>query len=297
MVVVSFNTKEKLRKCLASLGDGHEAIVVDNASSDGSAEMVQSEFPTVKLIRNSINRGFGAANNQGVSVATRPYTLFLNSDAYAEPGAIERIALEMEKEGVIAAGGRLLNPDGTLQNSSANPLTLWAVFCEQFWLERLFPLSSLFSPYWNSARFETSADVAQVMGACLMVRTGSAGFDERYFLYVEDTDLCYRLSKLGRIRYVPEAKFVHELGSSSTSRWQAVALYNRGKELFFEFHFGKSRAFMALLLNRLGAVLRLFFWSIGTVVTLLLVPKFRRKVLLFWKVSTAPRRGPRVSGQ
>jgi GT2 family glycosyltransferase len=75
-----------------------------------------------------------------------------------------------------------------------------------------------------------------------MVRTGTAGFDERYFLYVEDTDLCYRLSKLGRIRYVPEARFVHELGSSSASRWQAVALYNRGKELFFELHHGKAKA-------------------------------------------------------
>ena len=250
MVVASFNTKLKLRKCLAALGEAHEVIVVDNASSDGSSEMVQSEFPNVKLIRNTVNRGFGAANNLGVSVVTRPYTLFLNSDAYAEPGAIERLALEMEKDGVVAAGGRLLNPDGSLQNSSANPLTLWAVFCEQLWLEKFFPRSKVFSPYWNSQTLETPTDVAQVMGACLMVRTGTAGFDEKFFLYVEDTDLCYRLSKLGRIRYVPDATFVHELGSSSASRWQAVALYNRGKELFFELHFGKGKALVAYLLNR-----------------------------------------------
>lgn len=295
MVVVSFNTKEKLRLCLASLNEAHEVIVVDNASIDGSPEMVQSEFPLVELIRNPVNRGFGAANNQGISVATRPYTLFLNSDAYAEPGAIERLALEMEKEGIVAAGGRLLNPDGTLQNSSANPLTLWAVFCEQLWLEKLFPRSSFFSPYWNSWRFDASADVTQVMGACLMVRTGSAGFDERFFLYVEDTDLCYRLSKLGRIRYVPEAKFVHDLGSSSVSRWQAVALYNRGKELFFEIHFGKGKALVALLLNRLGALLRFVVWGVASVVTLFSIPRFRSKALLFWRVLVSPVGGRKVN--
>lgn len=297
VVVVSFNTKEKLRKCLAALGESYEVIVVDNASSDGSVELVRSEFPHTRLIRNTDNRGFGAANNQGISVATRPYTLFLNSDAYAEPGAIERLALEMEKEGVVAVGGRLLNPDGSLQNSSANALTLWAVFCEQLWLEKMFPRSNFFSPYWNSWRYEAAADVAQVMGACLMVRSGTAGFDERYFLYVEDTDLCYRLSKLGRIRYVPEARFVHDLGSSSESRWQAVALYNRGKELFFEFHYGKTRSFAAFLLNRIGALLRLLFWTLAAVITLFAVSKLRQKVALFWRVLTAPRFGPKVGAE
>jgi GT2 family glycosyltransferase len=128
-----------------------------------------------------------------------------------------------------------------------------------------------------------------------MVRTGTAGFDDRYFLYVEDTDLCYRLSKLGKIRYVPEAKFEHELGSSSASRWQAVALYNRGKELFFELHYGRTRAFLTLLLNRFGALLSLLFWSALTLVTLFFVSRFRNKAALFWKVLIAPIRGPKVN--
>jgi N-acetylglucosaminyl-diphospho-decaprenol L-rhamnosyltransferase len=287
VVVVSYNTKEKLRKCLEALGEDHEVIVVDNASADGSPEMVDQEFGWVKLIRNSSNRGFGAANNQGASLASRPYTLFLNSDAYAEPGAVERLALEMEKEGVVAAGGRLLNPDGSLQNSSANRLTLWAVFCEQLYLEKLFLRSSIFSPYWNSWRFEKAADVEQVMGACLMVRSGSAGFDERFFLYVEDTDLCFRLRKLGRIRYVPEAKFVHELGSSSAWRWEAVARYNRGKELFFEIHRGRAAAVFCWLLNRLGALVRLVVWGVATVLTLGLHSPARERAGLFGRVLLA----------
>jgi len=128
-----------------------------------------------------------------------------------------------------------------------------------------------------------------------MVRTGSAGFDERFFLYVEDTDLCYRLSKLGRIRYVPEAKFEHELGSSSASRWRAVALYNRSKELFFEIHFGKGKAIIAFFLNRLGALLRLVFWGLASIVTLLSASRFRQQAGLFWKVLTAPAKGPKVN--
>jgi GT2 family glycosyltransferase len=263
-------------------------IVVDNASHDGSPELVAREFPHVNLIRNQDNRGFGSANNQGIDVATKPYTLFLNSDAYAEPGAIDRLALEMEEEGVAAAGGRLLNPDGSLQNSSANALTLWAVFCEQIWLEKMFPKSGLFSPYWNSWRFQTPADVEQVMGACLMVRTGVARFDERFFLYVEDTDLCFRLRKLGTIRYVPEARFLHELGSSSGIRWQAVARYNRGKELFFDIHFGRGQAALCWALNRFGALLRLAVWGLASLATLFSVGRFRRQASGFLRVLFAP---------
>ncbi len=287
VVVVSFNTKEKLRRCLAAIEPAHEVIVVDNGSQDGSADRVAEEFPHVRLVRNAANLGFGAANNQGSALATRTNTLFLNSDAYAEPGAIDRLALEMERDGVVAAGGRLLNPDGSLQNSSSNALTLWAVFCEQTWLEKLFPHSRLFSPYWNSWRFEHAADVEQVMGACLMVRTRAAGFDERFFLYVEDTDLCHRLRKLGRIRYVPEARFTHDLGSSTAVRWLAVARYNRGKELYFLLHHGRGASACCFLLNRLGAALRLAVWGLATLLSLGIWGRPRRQAAGFIRVFVA----------
>src|SRR5579871_2262954 len=91
VIVVSYNTQAQLRKCLQAIEEEHEVVVIDNASTDGSADMVATEFPRVHLIRNEENVGFGAANNQGLDVAETELVLFLNSDAYAEPGAISRL--------------------------------------------------------------------------------------------------------------------------------------------------------------------------------------------------------------
>ena len=135
VIVVSFNTKEKLRKCLACIEPDHETIVVDNASTDGSPEMVMEEYPHVKLIQNQDNRGFGAANNQGLDAMTRQLALFLNSDCYASRGAIFRLASMFRDKEIVAAGGRLENPDGSFQLSVADRLTLWKVFLEQSFLE------------------------------------------------------------------------------------------------------------------------------------------------------------------
>lgn len=295
VVIVSYNTRELLRRCLKALPHDFEAVVVDNASSDGSADTVSAEFFVAKLIRNVENRGFGAANNQGMDAASGELVLFLNSDAYPKPGAVERLTKVFEDEKVIAGGGKLVNPDGSLQQSSANRLTLWAVFCEQSFLEKLFPSSGLLSPYWNSLRFSETAEVAQVMGACLMMRRDAARFDERFFLYCEDTELCRRLLLNGKILYVPEAEFVHELGSSSSGRrWEAVALYNRGKELYFQIHHGTSAAAFCFLLNRAGALARFAVWGIAAFVSLSFWKTARHRAGLFCRVLTAPRKGPKT---
>src|SRR5690606_15979578 len=125
----------------------------------------------------------------------------LNSDAKPQPGAIRTLAQSfITHPDAVACGGRLEFPDGRLQPSSCNRLTLWAVFCEQFFLEKLFSNSNFLSPYWNSAKLieksTQSHKVAQVMGACLMMRPGER-FDERFFLYCEDTELCHRLQNHG----------------------------------------------------------------------------------------------------
>lgn len=293
VVVVSYNTLEKLRKCLAAIEPEHEVIVIDNASTDGSAEMVALEFPRAKLIRNRTNRGFGAANNQGIEAATRELVLFLNSDAYAFPGAIDLLASQFSGPSVVGAGGQLLNPDGSRQSSSANALTLWAVFCEQTLLEKLYPNVPFLSPYWNSHKLgDRTSAVEQVMGACLMIRPRER-FDERFFLYVEDTELCHRLRRHGKVFYVPGARFTHELGSSSAShRWVAIARYNRGKELFFRLHHGPASMSVCWLLDRMGALLRMLAWGVAALATFGKRPRFKDQAGMFWRVLTAPLAGP-----
>lgn len=294
VVIVNHNTRDLLRRCLESIGDDCETIVVDNASQDGSTEMVEKDFPSVKLVKNDYNAGFGPANNQGIELATRPVVLLLNSDAYAVEGAIGKLVSVFEDPSVIAAGGKLLYPSGRLQESCANELTLWAVFCEQTYLEKLLPNSRIFSPYWTTRRYADKASpstVSQVMGACLMFRPVEK-FDERFFLYCEDTDLCKRLSRHGRIVYVPSAPFVHDLGSSTNNRWQAIARYNAGKELYFCIHHGKAQALACWILNRLGSLLRLAVWTLGLIVSLGSSGKCRSQAACFWKVFTSPVDGP-----
>lgn len=276
VVVVSYNTRDVLRRCLEAIEPEHEVIVVDNASKDGSPDMIRAEFPSVKLIEPGRNLGFGAANNLGMQVATREWTLFLNSDAFAFEEAIAELAAELDRLGAIAGGGRLLNEDGSLQQSVAGELTLGAVFREQFLLEKLF------RGYWRTPTGSEPVAVDQVMGACLMTRTAVERFDEAYFLYCEDTDLCVRLKGHGQIYYVPTARFTHLLGtSSSVNRWLAVARYNLGKEMFFERQSSRLARIVCWLLNRTGALLRLIGWGLVTIATL---GRTRGQVALFARV-------------
>ena len=223
----------------------------------------------------------------GIDRSTGDLILFLNSDAYVKPGAIEELVEAFQNEQVIAAGPKLLNMDGSLQESVARPLTLVNVFLEQTYLDAI--ARKIGKGYWRTrtVQNEPVSDVDQVMGACMMMRsTSNQKFDERFFLYCEDTELCRRLSNLGKIVYVPNAEVTHELGSSSVdSRWKSVARYNLGKELYFRIHHGAVAAGICWLLNRIGAVLRLL-------VGLLLAPfsrSGREKVTIFSKVLFATR--------
>lgn len=276
VIIVSFNTKDKLAKCLSCLDASKvEIIVVDNASHDGSAEMVHEMFPQVTLIPSDVNLGFSRANNVGLDRASGELVLFLNSDAYAQEDAVERLEAVFADDSVAAAGGKLLNLDGSLQESVAGPLTLWSVFLEQTYLDAL--ARKFGRGYWRTTKLpqDRHSEVEQVMGACLMMRKHyEQRFDERFFLYCEDTELCARLIEHGKILYVPEAEFVHELGSSSIgNRWLAVARYNYGKELYFRIHSGLVASWMCWLMNRLGAVLRLL--------TGIVKPE---KARIFWRV-------------
>lgn len=286
VIIVSYNTVVKLRRCLTCLRNEPEIeiIVVDNASHDGSVEMIRTEFPNVICLALETNIGFGRANNRGIDIAKNELILFLNSDAYAHPGSIQILANSFLNPTVVAAGGKLLNLDGSLQESCTHMLNLWHVFTEQCMLEPL--LRKLGVGYWitNSAQKFPVSIVPQVMGACLMMRKSiGERFDERFFLYCEDTELCYRLNSFGSIVYVQGAEFTHELGASSTQdRWKSISRYNSGKELFFSIHFGRFASTLCWLLNRFGTVLRI-------VISLLLSlfrPSHKQKLQTFIKVLT-----------
>lgn len=295
VVIVNYNTRAELERCLAAVGTTQKVVVVDNASRDGSARWVAETRPKVHLIANSRNVGFGTACNQGLDASATPLTLLFNADAAPEPGAIEELASVFQDPDVVAAGGRLLDPNGNVQNSTANRLTLWAVFCEQLGLEKLFPSSRVLSPYWTTRRLGETSEVEQIMGACLMLRTHAARFDERFFLYCEDTELCFRLRQQGKILYVPSARFRHSLGASSAgNRAWAVSLYNRGKELYFFLHHGPAAAAACWLIDRLGALARFLLFGLGTVLTLFAHSGLRKRAALWARVLSAPVHGPQT---
>lgn len=251
IIIVNWNTRELLARCLetafaATRGASYEIIVVDNASSDGSANMIRERFPAVRLICNNMNAGFGVANNQGMAVARGRHMLLLNSDTelLAENDALSMMAAFADAHpdaGVV--GPRLLNADGSLQPSWARFPTLAA------------ELLGRTVRAWTAWPGEPGAfDTDWLSGACLLVpravlsKTG--GFDPRFFMYSEETDWCYRIRRAGyRVAYLERAQLVHLGGGSArrTSFNQLYRLYS-GKILFFQVNYGA----LSSVLLRLG---------------------------------------------
>ncbi|HEX5719127.1 MAG TPA: glycosyltransferase [Thermoanaerobaculia bacterium] len=227
-VVVNYNTRDLLRSCLESIrGEGLlEVVVVDNASTDGSPEMVRSEFPEVRLIANRHNPGYGGGANQGIAACRAPCVLLLNSDTLLQSGAAPQLAAWLDRHPRAAiAGPRLLNPDGTLQSSCFPYLTPFNVLVLNTWLNRLARLLPRFRPTWRGTPSRTGH---WVKGAALAIRREAfaavGGFDESYFMYAEELDLCHRLHGAGwEIHYTPEATVVHVEGASTEQDRHAMA--------------------------------------------------------------------------
>jgi hypothetical protein len=231
VIIVNWNTKDLLRDCLKSLYDrtkttNIEVIVVDNASSDGSADMVEIEFPDVKIIRGE-NVGFAKANNVALSGALGKDILFLNPDTRLDTSAIDGMHSHLSKhrESVSAVGCKLLNADGSVQLTCARRFpSAWTELCYFLGLERLFGFSPWMSGsemrHWdhNDSRF-----VPCLSGACIMADGDLVrklgGFSEDYFMYGEDLELCWKLTRENRkLWYVAEERIYHFAGSSSAKR-------------------------------------------------------------------------------
>ncbi len=266
VIVVSHNTRELLRRCLASVersvaGDGVEAeiIVVDNASTDGTLAMVRAEFPAVRLIESGGNRGFAAGNNLGLARARGRALLLLNPDTEVEDGAIGTLLGVLEADPALGVVGPALRyPDGSPQESrrrAPGPLT---PFLESTLVQQYWPRNRVLDRYYVADRpGDRRQDVDWLTGACLLVRRRAVeragGLDESFFMYSEELEWCLRLRAAGwRIAYEPEATVVHHEGASSG---QAVPRrhidFNASKVLFYRRRYGRLfgetlRAFLLL---------------------------------------------------
>lgn len=221
VVVVSWNTKALLRRCLASVGRflsgvPHEVLVVDNASHDRSAEMVAEEFPHARLFRNSENLGFGAANNQAMAEARAEFFLLLNSDAELLDDGMARLLQRIRaRPEVGVAGLRILRPDGRVQASARRFPSLRRLCIAGFWLNRVLPQTVvedlLLAHYWDHG---AEREVDWVIGACMLVRREifreTSGFDPAMFLYGEEVEWCRRIRERGwKVLFSPVGSVLH----------------------------------------------------------------------------------------
>jgi GT2 family glycosyltransferase len=247
-VIVNYNAGPELRDALRSIaselaGREWEAVVVDNASSDGSSDYAWEFAPHARVLRNTDNIGFGRGINQGVAASSGPLILIMNPDCRLERGAMTTMRAELEKrERCAIAGPRVLDPDGSEQGSArGDPNMLTGLFGRTGLLRLLMPSSS--ASRRNVVNSDGgSATVDWLSGACMLVRRSAfdevGGFDPRYFLYWEDADLCRRLRTRGyEIRYVPAATAVHQVGrSSSTARAASIKAFHESAYLYYSTH-------------------------------------------------------------
>jgi GT2 family glycosyltransferase len=268
--LVNWNTREDLRRCLASIPEGaqtiaYEILVVDNASADGSPEMVARDFPGVHLIRNDDNLGFSRANNQAIAHSRGDYILLLNSDTVVHPGALACLvaALDAHPEAGIA-GAKLLNGDGSLQYSCRRFPTFSAGLVRNSPLARLLPGHKGVQDYLMTDFDHASrCSVDWVSGAALCIRRQTlqqiGRLDEGYFMYCEDVDWCYRAHQAGwDVQYIPDAVITHLIGRSSDKAVAAmVRAHHTSMRRFYWKHYAPKTPWLMRWVPPVGIWLRL----------------------------------------
>jgi N-acetylglucosaminyl-diphospho-decaprenol L-rhamnosyltransferase len=279
IVIVNWNTRELLRACLqsveASVGDfSCRVVVVDNASTDGSASMVQREFPEVTVVFNPNNEGFGVANNKGLQLlglyrgcasghAPR-YALILNPDTELPPTALRDMIAYMDADEQIGAvGPKLVRPDGSLDLACRRSFPTPAIsFYRMIGLSRLFPRSRRFGRYnmtYLDPDIETEVD--SVVGAFMMVRRAVIQrvglFDETFWMYGEDLDWAYRIKQAGwKIMYNPRVTVTHVKRAASSQSPRAQAAFYQAMLIFYRKHYRRTTPAWLHSLILLGLLLK-----------------------------------------
>lgn len=275
IIIVNYNVKEFLQNLLHSLQKSlthisHEIIIVDNASNDGSVEFIRSKFPETILIENQSNVGFSKANNLGLKIAKGKFILLINPDTIVREDTISRMIEFLDSNPEIGlAGCKILNPDGTLQlacrRSFPGP---WTSFCKVTGLSALFPKSKLFAKYNLTYLDENETwEVDAISGSFMMMKREVyekvGGFDEQFFMYGEDLDLCYRVQKNGyKVYYYPETQIIHYKGESTKrSSLDETKYFYDAMHLFVKKHF--STFYLVEIILRSAIAFRKFFAFLG----------------------------------
>jgi GT2 family glycosyltransferase len=301
IIIVNWNTKEYLLPCVKSIfekGEGisREVIVVDNGSQDGSASEAKKTFPSIRLIENDQNLGFAKAANQGLQKASGTYALLLNPDTQLKDGEIECLISFMDSHpDVGVAGAQLLNSNGSRQNSIAKFPSLTTELLNKSLLRRLFPKKFP----GKEKDYPEPIEVDSVIGACMMVRreaTEQVGLlDEDYYLFLEETDWCYRMKKAGwKIYHVSQAEIYHFQGKSAErDKKKAKIEYYRSRYHFFKKNRGSLQWFLLFsgLMIRLG--FELLAMTVASLVTFFAIKSWRKKLaiytyLFWWHVRFCP---------
>lgn len=306
IIIVNWNVKDLLRECLKSIyntasGISFEIFVVDNASADGSIEMVKEEFPQVELIANKENLGFSKANNQAVKISNGKYILFLNPDTVVHPKAIEMMVNFLNaNKNCGAVGPMIINGQGKIDPTGArNFPTVLFVFFNVMHLDKFFSKSKLFGrhlmTWWDH---KDSRSISCLSGACMLVRREILEevnfFDEKLPMFFEDLDLCQKIKKKGwNLYYLSTAKITHFQGSCSKKvihRQTIERMTWKGHDLFFQKYYGRLHLWLHHIVLLYGALLNMIGFVLGFLLLLLMkksVLNFVAKYIEMFKFSVS----------
>ena len=248
--IVNYNTSNLLRDCLRSVLAQHadEIVVVDNASTDRSVEMMKAEFPSIPLIALQKNIGFGAASNRGIETCSSGQIVLLNADTWMKPGSLQKLNTYLNDHPEAAIiGPRILNLDGTLQTSCFHFPTPLHIFLYVSGLYSVIPRLRILKQHsLQKLTGDSARPVPWILGAALAFRRETfdslSGFDENFFMYFEEVDLCYRLFLDSRqIHFVPQAEILHVGGSSTSQRrvWSYLQFFVSLAQ-FYRKHYSRS---------------------------------------------------------
>jgi GT2 family glycosyltransferase len=273
IVIVAWNVRELLHNCLKSVYDetkgvDFEVIYVDNASRDGSVEMVRKKFQEVKIVQNEKNEGFIKANNQAIEIANGKYVLLLNSDTVVLDNAIAKTVKFADAHPETAVVGcKVLNADGTLQRNCFMYPSVLNMFLSATYLYKIFPGSRFFGrqemTWWN---FNDVREVETVCGCFSLVRKEAIKqvglMDYTYFVYGDDTDWCYRFKKHGwKIMFTPDPEIIHFRGQTTKQMTREFRLQLSGSNLIFmKLHRNRLSFPVACFLTALFLFLRVPYW-------------------------------------